>query len=149
MKRFIILIGLLFACNLLFAKEKKDKVIYEKRYDVSFLGFYESVDLERTNDYKYYIAIYDYMQDDETIAYEIFCNDYEKIKDYFYKVREKGLNLKKPYFHFYIDTCITDLEYADFLKNFKEVVNIREVYKKKDFGTDKKTIIDFHIFVLE
>ena len=142
-------ICLLFACHLLFAKEKKDKVIYEKKYDVSFLGFYESADLERTNDYKYYIAIYDYMQDDETIAYEIFCNDYEKIKDYFYKVREKGLNLKEPYFHFYVDACITDLKYADILKNFMDVVNIKEVYKKKDFGTDKKTIIDFHIFVLE
>lgn len=149
MKRFFILICLLFACNLLFAKEKKDKVIYEKKYDVSFLGFYESTDLEKTNDYKYYIAIYDYMQDDETIAYEIFCNDYEKIKDYFYKVREKGLNFKKPYFHFYVDACITNLEYAKFLKNFTDVVNIKEVYKNKDFSTNKKTIIDFHVFVLE
>ena len=149
MKRFLILTCLLLACNLLFAKEKKDKVIYEKKYDVSFLGFYESADLEKTNDYKYYISIYDFMQDDETIAYEIFCNDYEKIKDYFYKVREKGLNLKRPYFHFYVDSCKTNSEYSDLLSNFMDVVDIKEVYKKKDFGTDKKTIIDFHIFVLE
>ena len=146
MKRFLILICLLLACNLLFAE---DKVIYEKKYDVSLLGFYESTNLNKTNNYKYYIAIYDFIQNDETIVYNIMCNDYEKIKDYFYKVREKGLNLKKPYFHFYIDSCITNLEYAELLKNFTDVVNIKEIYKNKDFSTDKKSIVDFHVFVLE
>ena len=151
MKRFILVLVLILSVSGLFAKDKvvKDKALYEKKYDVSVLGFYESSNLEVTNGYKYYIAIYDFMANDETIAYEIFCNDYEKIKDYFYKVRERGLTLKKPYFHFYVDACITNLEYADILKNFTDVINIQEVYKKKDFGSDKKTIIDFHVFILE
>lgn len=151
MKRFILVLVLILSVSGLFAKDKvvKDKAFYEKKYDVSVLGFYESSNLEVTNGYKYYIAIYDFIADDETVAYQIFCNDYEKIKDYFYRVREKGLSLKKPYFHFYVDACALEHEFTQNLQLQKEIVNIEEVYKKKDFGSDRKTIFDFHVFILE
>ena len=146
MKKSVFFICLLFACHLIFAK---DKAFYEKKYSVSLLGFYESSNLEKTNNYKYYISIYDYIENDETVVYEIFCNDYEKIKEYFYKVREKGLNLKKPYFHYYVDACSLQNEFTKYLQKESDIVNIVEVYKNKDFGSDKKTIIDFHVFILE
>lgn len=138
-------ICLLFACHLLFAK---DKAFYEKKYSVSFLGFYESSNLNDTNDYKYYIAIYDYIAEDETVVYEIYCNNYDKIQDYFYKVREKGLSFKKPYFHYYVDACTLNNEFTKYVQKESEIVNIEEVYKNKNIGKDKQTIIDYHVFVL-
>lgn len=146
MKRIIFILLFALCASGLFAK---NKAFYEKNYSVSHLGLYESSNLEETNGYKYYISIYDYMENDETTAYEIFCNDYEKLKDYFFKVRDKGLELKKPYFHFYVAYCVTAFEFYEFISKDTEVPNIKEVYKKKDFGADKKTILDCHICVLE
>ena len=145
MKRFIFVLLLVLSASGLFAK---DKVFFEKKYSDSFLGFYEASNTEKTNGYKYYIAIYDYMQNDEIVFYNIFCNDYEKIKDYFYTVREKGLSYKKPYFSPYVSACVTVYEYSKEYPTKTEIINIEEVYNKKDFGEDKETIIDGHICVL-
>lgn len=146
MKRLFIVLLLILSASGLFAK---DKAFFEKKYKDGFLGFYESSNLEKTNNYKYYIAIYDYIQNDETVIYNIFCNDYEKIKDYFYKVREKGLSFNKTYFHVYVETCVTMAEYSSFLSEKKDLVNIEEVYNKKDFGSDKQTILDYHVCILK
>lgn len=144
MKKLFIVLSLVFAVSGLFAE---DRVIFEKKYTNSLLGLYESSNLEKTNNYKYYIDIYDYMSKEETISYHIFCNDYEVIKDYFFKVREGGLKLKKPYFHFYVDSSVNLLEYSQFLPEDKEPVNIKEVYANKDFVNN--VIHDFHVFVIE
>lgn len=151
MKRIILVLLLVLSASGLFAEglNKKDKVFFEKNYKVSDLGFYESSDLEKTNDYKYYIMIYDYMSQEEVIVYYVFCNDYDKIKNYFYEVREGGLRLKEPYFHFYVWSSLTLADYADFMPEGKEVINIKEVYSNKDFIPGKNRIQDFHICVLE
>ena len=151
MKKLFIVLSLIFAVSGLFAEglNKKDKIIFEKDYKVSDLGFYESSNLEKSNNYKYYIVIYDYMSAEEVISYLVFCNDYDTIKNYFYKVREGGLRLKKPFFHFYVDSSVNLLEYSQFLPEDKELVNIKEVYKNKDFAEGKNIIHDFHIFVIE
>ena len=151
MKKFILIFLLTFVSLFCFAEglNKKDKVYFERDYKKSTLGFYESTNLEKTNNYKYYILDYDYMSKEEVIVYYVFCNDYEIIKDYFYKVREGGLRLKEPYFHFYIDSSVNLLEYSQFLPKDKEVVNIQEVFSNKDFVSGKNMIQDFHIFVIE
>ena len=145
MKRFIVLICLLFACHLLFAEglTKEDKVFFEREYKVSDLGFYESSNLEKTNGYKYYISIYDYESKEEVIVNYILCNDYETIKNFFYKVRERGLALKEPYFHLYIWSCITLKEYG------QPIADITEVYSNKDFIEGRNMIQDLHIYVLK
>lgn len=145
MKRFIFLICLLFACHLLFAEglTKEDKVFFEREYKVSDLGFYESSNLEKTNGYKYYISIYDYESKEEVIVNYILCNDYETIKNFFYKVRERGLALKEPYFHLYIWSCITLKEYG------QPIADITEVYSNKDFIEGRNMIQDLHIYVLK
>lgn len=151
MKRLTILICLLLACNLLFAEgiSKKDKVFFEKSYKNSSLGFYESSNLEKTNNYKYYIENYDYMSKEETVHYLVFCNDYEIIKSYFFDVREGGLRLKEPYFHLYIWSSLSLTEYSDFLPKDKKIINIKEVYQNKDFFKNSSVIHDLHVCVIE
>ena len=136
---------MLFACHLLFAEglTKEDKVFFEREYKVSDLGFYESSNLEKTNGYKYYISIYDYENKEEVIVNYILCNDYETIKNFFYKVRERGLALKEPYFHLYIWSCITLKEYG------QPIADITEVYSNKDFIEGRNMIQDLHIYVLK
>lgn len=136
---------MLFACHLLFAEglTKEDKVFFEREYKVSDLGFYESSNLEKTNGYKYYISIYDYESKEEVIVNYILCNDYETIKNFFYKVRERGLALKEPYFHLYIWSCITLKEYG------QPIADITEVYSNKDFIEGRNMIQDLHIYVLK
>ena len=151
MKRFILVLVLILSVSGLFAEgmSKKDKVYFEKKYQNSFLGFYESSNLEKSNGYKYYIDIYDYMSEEETVSYHVFCNDYEKIKNYFFKVKEGGLNMKEPYFHFYVWSSLNLVEYSQFLPKDKEVVNIKEVYQSKDFVKGSNLIHDFHVCVIE
>ena len=151
MKKLFIVLSLVFAVSGLFAEglSKKDKIYFEKKYKNNILGFYESSNLEKSNNYKYYIVIYDYMSEEEVINYLVFCNDYDTIKDYFYKVREGGLRLKEPCFHLYVDSSVNLLEYSQFLPEDKELVNIKEVYQNKDFVEGKNIIHDFHVFVIE
>ncbi len=145
MKRFILVLVALLLCSGLFAEglTKEDKVFFEREYKVSDLGFYESSNLEKTNGYKYYISIYDYESKEEVIINYILCNDYETIKNFFYKVRERGLALKEPYFHLYIWSCITLKEYG------QPISDITEVYSNKDFIEGRNMIQDLHIYVLK
>ena len=60
MKKLFIVLSLVFAVSGLFAEglSKKDKIYFEKKYKNNTLGFYESSNLEKSNNYKYYITIY-------------------------------------------------------------------------------------------
>ena len=75
MKRFIVLICLLFACNLLAAK---DKQLYVKKTKVSLLELYET----KTESHPYYISAYDWITEDENDWDIIYCDSKQKAQDF-------------------------------------------------------------------
>lgn len=89
MKRFIILICLLLAGNLLFAADKK---LYEKKTDVSLLELYET----KTESHPYYISAYDWLTEDEDEWSIIYCDDKQKALDFIYYLRNH--NIKGLYY---------------------------------------------------
>ena len=80
MKRFIILICLLFACNLLAAK---DKQLYVKKTKVSLLELYET----KTESHPYYISAYDWITADENDWEIIYCDSKQKAQDFILYLR--------------------------------------------------------------
>ena len=75
MKRFLILIYLLLACNLLVAK---DKQLYMKKTKVSLLELYET----KTESHPYYISAYDWITEDENDWDIIYCDSKQKAQDF-------------------------------------------------------------------
>lgn len=80
MKRFFILICLLFACNLLAAK---DKQLYVKKTKVSLLELYET----KTESHPYYISAYDWITEDENDWEIIYCDSKQKAQDFILYLR--------------------------------------------------------------
>lgn len=66
---------MLFACNLLAAK---DKQLYVKKTKVSLLELYET----KTESHPYYISAYDWITEDENDWDIIYCDSKQKAQDF-------------------------------------------------------------------
>ena len=84
MKRFTVLICLLFACNLLFAKDKR---LYEKKTSVSVIELYESAESP-----KYYISIYEKDIEEGYNNCIVNCDDKDKITEFLQYIINHNLN---------------------------------------------------------
>ena len=110
MKRFLILICLLFACNLLFAEE----VLYQKQHKN-----YDSIDvvaLIKSADDWYYISIVIAEDVDAIEKYMIYDTNLESIQDLLFNL-EKEKNYKER---------IKAMEKAETLVFIKEETGIKE-----------------------
>ena len=98
MKKIILVLLLVLSASGLFAK---DKALFEKQSKYSFIGFYESTDLNKTDNYKYYIVINEDDFEGGRLFYSVFSNDYDKIKSFLTENYKAGQKLKEALWAFY------------------------------------------------
>ena len=87
MKKSILLFLFILLAVSVFAKDKK---LFEKQTEYSFLGFYESKNLKETDNFKYYIVINEDDFEGGRFLYSIVCNNYDKIKDFLNTMYKAG-----------------------------------------------------------
>ena len=134
MKRLFIILLLVLSVSGLFAK---DKVIFEKYSKYSSICLYESRNLEKTNGYKYCIAVNEDDFEGGRLIYTVLSNDYDKIKKFLVDMYKNGNKFKTPLWAFYPD-------YYACLNN-----DIEEVHKSTEIDSDNNSINEFRVWILE
>lgn len=103
----LFLICLLFACNLLYANEKK---ILEKSTKYSYLLFCESDRMEEESGYKYFTRVREDDLEGGELLYLVLSNEYDKIKNFTTAMYKSGIKIQMFAFYFdYYETLHDDL----------------------------------------
>lgn len=102
MKRSVFFICLLFACNLLFAKDKK---LYEKKTSVSVIELYESTESPR-----YYISVYEKDIEEGYNNCIINCDDKDKITEFLKYIINHNFNNRYTFTVCYYELAHEELQ---------------------------------------
>lgn len=134
MKRFILVLLLVLSVSGLFAK---DKTIFEKQAKYSYIGLFESSDLQKTDGFKYYIVINEDDFEGGRLLYSVFSNNYDKIKSFLSEAYKQGNRLKSPLWAFYPDYYL--------------VLNddLTLIYKNTEINSKNNMIVEQKVYKLE
>ena len=134
MKRFILVLVLILSVSGLFAKEKK---LFEKKSEYSFIGLYESSNLKDTDGYKYYIVINEDDFEGGRLLYSVVSNNYDKIKSFLTDMYKTGNKAKEPVWAFYPD-------YYLFLHD-----DLVLAYENTEIDSKNNMLVEQKIYILE
>lgn len=132
MKRIIIILLFVLCASGLFAK---DKVLFQKKTEYSFLDLYESKNPKENNGFKYYVTVNEDDMEGGWLLYMAVSNDYKKIQDFTTNMYKSGNQIKM--FAFYFDYYAT--LYDDLVLDYEET----------KIDSKNNQIVEYKVYILK